>query len=188
MSVVREKRAIVHGWTGVAKDMDVRERRKGDARNWLSGLKLAEAAGAMIAFLALGSNLGDRAGFLDEARNRIRGAGISILMDSGNMETKPVLLADQPDFLNAVLKIETSLSAMELLDFAKRTESILGRQATVRYGPREIDIDILAYEQEVRNDSKLTLPHPGLRDREYLHILLARMGLSTSDVTDHPVR
>lgn len=142
----------------------------------------------MIAFLALGSNLGDRAGFLDAARSHIRAAGISILMDSGNMETKPVLLAEQPDFLNAILKIETSLSATELLDFVKRTESALGRQTTVRYGPREIDIDILAYENEVRNDARLTLPHPGLLDREYLHILLARMGLSISDVNDRLLR
>ncbi|MCE9599991.1 MAG: 2-amino-4-hydroxy-6-hydroxymethyldihydropteridine diphosphokinase [Spirochaetia bacterium] len=137
----------------------------------------------MIAFLALGSNLGDREGFLDAARKAILKSGIRILADSDNLQTSPLLLEDQPDFLNAVLKIDTVFSPLELLDFVKRTENELGRRASVRYGPREIDIDILAYANEVSNTENLTLPHPGLKDREYLRILLARTGHSLSDVT-----
>jgi len=133
------------------------------------------------AYLALGSNMGDREAMLDRARGAIPGCAM-ILRDSGNLENPAILREDQPDFLNAVLEIQTELEPRELLKFVKHIEHSLGRQNRERYGPREIDIDILAV-QGIRMDTPdLTLPHPGI-GREYLVTLLRRLSLEPLDLS-----
>lgn len=127
-------------------------------------------------YIALGSSLGDRSAMLDRARGALL-AGCSIVRDSGNLENAAILYEDQPDFLNAVLELETSMAPEELLKFAKQIESALGRQSRQRYGPREIDIDLLAMQGIRLETPELTLPHPGL-NRPYLGVLLQRLTLT----------
>jgi 2-amino-4-hydroxy-6-hydroxymethyldihydropteridine diphosphokinase len=128
------------------------------------------------AYLGLGSNLGDRAANLDEATRRLgSAAGTAVVARSGVYETPPWGDADQPPFLNAALRIETSLSPLELLDLALSTERDLGRVRTRRWGPRTIDIDLLAYDDLGIADERLTLPHPRLFERAFVLVPLAEI-------------
>ncbi len=125
-------------------------------------------------YLSLGSNLGDRDRALHLALMQLEShPSIEIRRTGKIMETKAVLVEEQPDFLNCIVEIETLLSPEDLLKLCKQTEIDLGRTQTFRYGPRIIDIDILVYENFNRNNKDLTLPHPGIYDREYLHNLFA---------------
>lgn len=123
-------------------------------------------------WLALGSNLGDRAGYLQAARAAFPLAGISVIRASRVDETEPVGIRDQPPFLNQVLEVETSLEPRPLLDALKRIEGQLGRTAHQRWGPREIDIDILRYDGRVVDEPGLHIPHAELQNRPFLLDLL----------------
>jgi 2-amino-4-hydroxy-6-hydroxymethyldihydropteridine diphosphokinase len=123
-------------------------------------------------WLALGSNLGDRAGYLQAARQALSGAGITIVRASRVAETAPVGIRDQPEFLNQVLEVETGLDPRSLLNAVKGIEEQLGRAARERWGPREIDIDILRYDGRVVDEAGLHIPHPELRNRPFLLDLL----------------
>ena len=122
--------------------------------------------------LALGSNLGDRAGYLQAAREALPGAGISLVRASRVAETEPVGVVDQPRFLNQVLEVETSLEPRPLLDTVKTIEEQLGRTARERWGPREIDIDILRYNGRAVDEPGLHIPHAELQNRPFLLELL----------------
>ena len=123
-------------------------------------------------WLALGSNLGDRAGFLEAARAALPEAGITVVRASRVDETEPVGIREQPHFLNQVLEVETSLEPRSLLDTLKGIEGQLGRTARQRWGPREIDIDILRYEGRVVDEPGLHIPHAELQNRAFLLDLL----------------
>ena len=123
-------------------------------------------------WLALGSNLGDRAGYLQAAREALPEAGIAMVRASRVAETEPVGIRDQPDFLNQVLEVETSLEPRPLLDAVKGIERQLGRTARQRWGPREIDIDILRYDGRVVDEPGLHIPHAELQNRPFLLDLL----------------
>jgi len=127
-------------------------------------------------WLALGSNLGDRAGYLRAARAALPEAGITVVRASGVQETEPVGIRDQPQFLNQVLEVETSLEPRPLLDALKGIERQLGRTARERWGPREIDIDILRYSGRVVDEPGLHVPHPELQNRPFLLDLLEEIG------------
>lgn len=130
------------------------------------------------AFLALGSNLGDRENYLKKAVRIIENHNyIIIIKKSTILETKALDFTDQPDFLNRILKIQTGLSPEELLDFCKKSETEIGRTSSeIPKGPREIDIDILDYSNVIRNTDNLTLPHPALRTRPFIRTILESMG------------
>ena len=128
------------------------------------------------AWLALGSNLGDRAGYLASARAALEREGIQILTASTVLETEPVGVTEQPAFLNQVLEVETQLQPRSLLDTVKRLESELGRSPGPRWGPREIDIDILRYQGLQVDEPGLTIPHPEIGHRPFLRRLLAEIG------------
>ena len=87
-------------------------------------------------------------------------------------ETEPIGIRDQPQFLNQVLEVETSLEPRPLLDALKRIEHELGRTARERWGPREIDIDILRYDGRVVDEPGLHIPHAELQNRPFLLDLL----------------
>lgn len=123
-------------------------------------------------WLALGSNLGDRAGYLQAAREALPEAGITVLHASRVAETEPVGIREQPWFLNQVLEAETSLEPRPLLDAVKAIEGQLGRTARERWGPREIDIDILIYDSRTVDEPGLHIPHPELENRPFLLDLL----------------
>ena len=128
------------------------------------------------AWLALGSNLGDRAGYLRSARAALEREGIRILSASTVLETEPVGVTEQPTFLNQVLAVETELQPRSLLDAVKRLERELGRSPGPRWGPREIDIDILRYDERAVDEPGLRIPHPELGNRPFLQRLLAEIG------------
>jgi 2-amino-4-hydroxy-6-hydroxymethyldihydropteridine diphosphokinase len=127
-------------------------------------------------WLALGSNLGDRDGYLRAARAALPQAGIAVVRASRVDETEPVGIRDQPQFLNQVLEVETSLEPRPLLDALKEIERELGRTARERWGPREIDIDILRYDGRVVDEPGLHIPHPELHNRPFLLDLLQDIG------------
>ncbi len=128
-----------------------------------------------IVYLGLGSNLGDREANLRRALRRLREGGVQIERCSGVYETEPWGVREQPRFLNAVCRGRTELAPPDLLALAKRIEGELGRAATVRYGPRTIDIDILLYGDLVLDTPDLTIPHPRLAERAFVIIPLAEI-------------
>ena len=119
-----------------------------------------------IAYLGLGTNLGDRRHNLRQAIAALAGCG-RVLALSKLYETAPVGLLDQPPFLNMALTLETSLSPQDLLTAIKALETTLGRTETVRWGPRVIDMDILLFDQRQVDDDTLTIPHPRLCERSF---------------------
>lgn len=126
--------------------------------------------------IALGSNLGDRAFFLREARSHLaRLEGVKLLACSWVYETQPVGPVGQGPFLNAVLQIDSTLGAMALLEKLLDIERQLGRERTVRWGPRLIDMDLLLYGDEVIDEAQLTVPHPQLAQRAFVLVPLAEI-------------
>ncbi|MDI3280771.1 MAG: 2-amino-4-hydroxy-6-hydroxymethyldihydropteridine diphosphokinase [Bacillota bacterium] len=121
------------------------------------------------AFIALGSNLGEREWYLSEARRRLALLpGVRILATSGIYETEPVGPVEQGWFLNQVVAVQTELSPRELLKALLQIEEDLGRQRTVRWGPRTIDLDLLWYGGESIEEEGLTVPHPRLWERAFV--------------------
>ncbi|MCL5263783.1 MAG: 2-amino-4-hydroxy-6-hydroxymethyldihydropteridine diphosphokinase [Chloroflexi bacterium] len=126
-------------------------------------------------FLGLGSNQGDRMQNLRMAL-QLLAHEVTVNRVSSIYETEPVDYLDQPWFLNAVCQIETELSPRETLALANRVEQELGRQRTVRYGPRTIDVDILLYDNCVIDEPDLRIPHPEMAKRAFVLVPLAEIG------------
>lgn len=120
--------------------------------------------------------MGDREANLREAWRRIAAEpGIELRTCSRILETKAVGLTDQPDFLNAVAEIGTTLEPHELLHRLLAIEQALGRVRVVRWGPRTIDIDILFYGDQVIQDEELIVPHPEFPNRPFFIALMAEI-------------
>lgn len=126
------------------------------------------AAGRRAVVLALGSNLGDRIGNLQHGIDGLDGGGITVTAVSGVFETTPVGGPAQADYLNAVLLAESSLPARQILARCAAAESTAGRVRTVRWGPRTLDVDIIACGAELSADADLTLPHPRAHERAFV--------------------
>jgi 2-amino-4-hydroxy-6-hydroxymethyldihydropteridine diphosphokinase len=128
-----------------------------------------------VCYLALGSNLGDRDEYLERARAELAARGARILRASTVHETEPFGVLDQPRFLNQVLEVDWAGSPRELLTAAKAVEAAVGRQETYRWGPREIDVDILLFDDLAVHEEGLTIPHPGLAEREFIRAPLREL-------------
>jgi len=128
-------------------------------------------------FIALGSNQGDRELNLLRAIAEIgRLSGTKIVALSGFYETEPVGPVSQPDFFNAVLKAETTLSPRQMLGELQRIErDVFRRVRTERWGPRTMDLDILLWGELVLTDEDLTIPHPRLHERRFVLAPLAEI-------------
>jgi 2-amino-4-hydroxy-6-hydroxymethyldihydropteridine diphosphokinase len=137
-----------------------------------SGSPRETVPGRVKVFLSLGSNLGDRRGELDRAVEKLQERGIVIEETSSIYESEPTDKADQPWFLNLVLRAETSLPPDELLRACKDVEREVGRRPGVRFGPRLIDIDILLYGDEVIATQELGIPHPRMHERRFVLVPL----------------
>ncbi len=125
------------------------------------------------AYLALGSNVGERQANLKQALQALHARpGIAVKAVSAVYETDPVGFVDQPAFLNMAAVIETSLSPLALLEAILQIEAGLGRVRTIRWGPRVIDIDILLYGQERVNQPDLQIPHPAMLERAFVLVPL----------------
>jgi len=118
--------------------------------------------------LALGSNLGDRMANLRLGVAVLDGEGIAATAISGVFETTPVGGPDQDNYLNAVLLAESTLSAQQVLTRCAAAESAAGRVRMVRWGPRTLDVDIITYDDEIRTEPDLTLPHPRAHERAFV--------------------
>lgn len=121
-----------------------------------------------IAYLGLGSNLGDRGGNIAKAAALLQEKGTTLLKISSIVETDPVGGPAQDKFLNAVIKVETTLSPLELLNHCHAIEQKLGRVRTVANGPRTIDVDILLYDRLVLDTPLLKIPHPRMSERAFV--------------------
>ena len=130
----------------------------------------------ITAYLGLGTNLGDRAKNLAQAITGLdAGAELTVLRTSGIYETSPWGLSEQPDFLNMVAEISTTLSPRQLLERVKELERELGRKPGPRFGPRLIDVDILLYGNLVLDEPDLRIPHASLHLRAFALAPLAEL-------------
>lgn len=137
------------------------------------------------AHLALGSNLGDRLAFLRGAVAALRATeDITVAAVSGVYRTAPVGGPEQGAYLNAVVALETDLSAAQLLALAHRIEDEAGRVRDVRWGPRTLDVDVLLVGDERVDTPELTVPHPRLAERGFVLAPLADVAPELVDVPD----
>src|ERR1017187_10174720 len=127
---------------------------------------MAEAP--VMAYLSLGSNVGDRLGNLRQACTQLDSEGISLRRLSSIYETEPVDYLEQDWFLNCVAEIETGLRPLALLDRLQQIEAHLGRRRERPKGPRTLDIDILLYWDYTLTSERLLLPHPGMLQRRFV--------------------
>jgi 2-amino-4-hydroxy-6-hydroxymethyldihydropteridine diphosphokinase len=132
----------------------------------------------VIGYLGLGSNVGDRRAQLQAAVDALPEHGVNVLASSSTYDTEPVgEVLDQPDFLNACVRIATAHEPEELLDACKSIERELGRDpaAGVRHGPRPIDVDLLLLGDIEHRSSRLTLPHDQVTSRRFVLIPLLEL-------------
>ena len=128
-------------------------------------------------YIGIGSNLGDRQGYIEHAINSLKNnKDIKFKRSSSIYETEPVSDIQQDKFLNGVLEIETVLNPLELLKELNRIELKLGRRRTIKNAPREIDLDILYYGQEAVEEKDLIIPHPKINEREFVLKGLRELG------------
>ncbi|KAL8932003.1 MAG: hypothetical protein Q9211_006592, partial [Gyalolechia sp. 1 TL-2023] len=118
--------------------------------------------------LALGSNVGDRIGTIEQACSEMSRRGLKVLKTSSLYETDPMYKTDQPSFINGVCQVQTTLAPLELLDELKSIEQLFGRVKTVENGPRTIDLDILLYDNYTIDHERLTIPHPRISERDFV--------------------
>lgn len=123
-----------------------------------------------VGYLGLGSNVGDRAGHLRAAIEMLGERGVEVEAVSSGYETEPVgEVLDQPDFLNAAIRIRTALKPEELLDVCKEIEAERGRQLDApRHSPRPLDLDLLLLGDLELTTDRLTLPHPEVTSRRFV--------------------
>ena len=126
------------------------------------------------AYVGIGSNLGDPAGNVERGIASLREAG-SVTRRSSLYRTKPWGVTGQPDYVNAVVLLETALPPLELLAALQDLERRLGRVPAARWGPRVIDFDILTYDDERFETAALTVPHPRMERRAFVLVPLAEI-------------
>jgi len=140
-----------------------------------------------IAYIGVGSNIGDRVGYVQQAHCLLNDTdGIKVIESSSLYETEPVGYKEQEWFINAVLKTETNLSPEELLNQCFRIEKQLGRLRHPEFpknGPRTLDLDILFYDNKIINTEIMEIPHPRMHQRAYALVPLLELD---SDLV-HPV-
>ena len=130
------------------------------------------------AFIALGGNLGDVRSIFDKAIAMLCDSeAVRLTARSSDYRTLPWGIADQPPFLNAVIAVATTLEPHALLARAQACERAFGRDRSreKHWGPRTLDLDLLAYDDRVINDAALTLPHPHLFERAFVLVPLAEI-------------
>jgi 2-amino-4-hydroxy-6-hydroxymethyldihydropteridine diphosphokinase len=130
----------------------------------------------VVAFLGLGANLGNRLTNLQAAVDALQTEpGLRVTASSRVWETVPVGGPPQPDYLNAVIRAETDLSARDLLDVARRVEQRMGRVRKERWGARLLDVDILLYDEEQIDEPELVVPHPRMAERAFVLLPLLEL-------------
>lgn len=121
------------------------------------------------AFVAFGSNLGDKEKFIDEAIEALSNLPqINIVAISDKIVTEPYGNVEQDVFLNGVMKIETLLPADELLQILQKVEEHAGRERKIHWGPRTLDLDIIFYDDDIISEDDLVVPHPDMKNRDFV--------------------
>jgi len=146
-------------------------------------MKIDRKKSGVLAYIGVGSNIGDREGAIKKAKKSLCGYGIKLLRMSPIYESEAWGLREQPRFLNAVFEVRTPLSPHALLIALKDIEKKLGRKKGVRWGPREIDLDLLYYGDQIVISQALIVPHIDLHTRPF--VLLPLNDLAPDFV--HPV-
>ena len=134
-----------------------------------------------VAYLGIGSNLGNKNYNIETAKFNLQFYNIKILKCSSNYESLSWPDPTKPKFINIIVKIETSLSPIELLKICNLIELKLGRKRSVKNKPRTCDIDIIDYDQkifEIKKNPNLNLPHPGIEKRNFVLIPLFEISKS----------
>lgn len=130
----------------------------------------------MIAYIGVGSNINEPTLNIKKALSlAIRGGEVEILKSSSLYETSPWGLREQPNFINAVWSVKTTLTPVQLFLYLKKIEVLMGRKKVERYGPRIIDLDVLFYDDLVYQDANLTIPHPKLAERSFVIFPMAEL-------------
>ncbi len=131
--------------------------------------KSAKPAEYKTVFISLGSNVGDREEYIEQAITLLRETpGIKVIRRSSNFETQPQGRKNQPLFINAAVEISTNYSPQNLLELLQGFEDTLGRDRSLEWGPRTIDMDILLYSNELISEDNLTVPHPLMHERLFV--------------------
>jgi 2-amino-4-hydroxy-6-hydroxymethyldihydropteridine diphosphokinase len=127
------------------------------------------ASAPFDAIVALGSNIGDKAGHIAAAKEALTHDGkVRIIQRSANYRTAPWGVTDQDWFVNAAISVATELPVHDLLALCQSIERRLGRERTIKWGPRVIDLDILVYRDLILNEPDLILPHPHITARAFV--------------------
>jgi 2-amino-4-hydroxy-6-hydroxymethyldihydropteridine diphosphokinase len=135
-----------------------------------------------VAYVALGSNLGDRARYLAHAREALARLPTSRVVATSRIEeTEPLGGLEQPSYLNQMVKLETALAPRELLARLHDIERELGRTREERWAARTIDLDLVRYDEVASDDPELRLPHPGLATRGFWQRELAELDVGEPD-------
>ena len=129
----------------------------------------------MAIYIAMGSNIGDTVKNLKDALALMDKKGLKIITVSDFITTKPYGVTDQPDFLNAAAEIRTEKSPTELLELLLQTEQEMGRKRLRRWGDRNIDLDLLLYDNRVIDLPELKVPHPDMQNRDFVLRPLAQI-------------
>jgi 2-amino-4-hydroxy-6-hydroxymethyldihydropteridine diphosphokinase len=128
------------------------------------------------AYIALGSNIGNRLRYLHDAVRKLdEHEQISVVDTSSIYETEPVGYVEQDYFLNMVVQVKTTLSPFALLEVTRKIEDDLGRKREIRWGPRTLDLDILLYNQENIETEQLIIPHPRMLERAFVLVPLLEL-------------
>ena len=128
------------------------------------------------AYIGFGSNIDDRLNYIAQALRLLSEADdVSLIQISSLYETEPVGYEEQDWFLNGVIAVETSLLVHQLLALLKTIEGLVGRRNRTRWGPREVDLDLLIYDQCCINTSDLIVPHPGMHQRNFVLVPFAEI-------------
>ena len=135
------------------------------------------------AYIALGSNLGDKEQYLKDALAAMNCGSTQVVKTSEFLVTKPVGYVEQDDFLNCVAQVRTQLSPQLLLDQLHQIENEYGRVRTIKWGPRTLDLDIIFYENDIINKETLIVPHPRMQERLFVLSPLAEIAPNMK----HPV-
>ena len=127
------------------------------------------------AYIALGSNLGDKEANLRRALELLAERGVEVVRTSSFICTEPYGVTDQPQFLNGVCEVRTSLEPLALLHTLLEIEQVMGRVRLRHWGERNIDLDLLLYEDVVMDTPELKLPHPDMQNRDFVLLPLVEI-------------
>lgn len=126
-----------------------------------------------IAYIALGSNLGDRKKYIQTALDALDRRGIQVINTSQLYESAPMYVTDQPQFLNAACCVLTTLEPHSLMRACQQIETEMGRVKLIDKGARCIDLDILLYDEMSIRTTDLTVPHIGIQERDFVYVPLS---------------